>query len=155
MEDLRLGRIAALVPEFAVKDLPLGWTLMLMFTQDFWWNRHIHSKEVPIRLGWFSPVSQCKKKIKIQSTFIRFLNVTLIILARYFQWCWYHWLSVKFFLYLDTGGHDYWLCQGSSTFWVWGPIYIFHIILQAAVTADYHHGYINNIIGAWAACQVT
>ena len=26
MEDLTLGRIAALVPEFAVKDLPLGRT---------------------------------------------------------------------------------------------------------------------------------
>ena len=30
MEDLHLGRIAALVPEFAVKDLPLGRTLMTM-----------------------------------------------------------------------------------------------------------------------------
>ena len=30
MEDLHLGRIAALVPEFAVKDLPLGRTLMMM-----------------------------------------------------------------------------------------------------------------------------
>ena len=30
MEDLHLGRIAALVPEFAVKDLPLGGTLMMM-----------------------------------------------------------------------------------------------------------------------------
>ena len=30
MEDLPLGRIAALVPEFAVKDLPLGRTLLLM-----------------------------------------------------------------------------------------------------------------------------
>ena len=30
MEDLPLGRIAALVPEFAVKDLPLGRTLMMM-----------------------------------------------------------------------------------------------------------------------------
>ena len=29
MEDLPLGRIAALVPEFAVKDLPLGRTLMI------------------------------------------------------------------------------------------------------------------------------
>ena len=29
MEDLPLGRIAALVPEFAVKDLPLGKTLMM------------------------------------------------------------------------------------------------------------------------------
>ena len=30
MEDLPLGRIAALVREFAVKDLPLGRTLMIM-----------------------------------------------------------------------------------------------------------------------------
>ena len=30
MEDLPLGRIAALVPESAVKDLPLGITLMMM-----------------------------------------------------------------------------------------------------------------------------
>ena len=30
MEDLPLGRIAALVPEFAVKDLPLGRILMMM-----------------------------------------------------------------------------------------------------------------------------
>ena len=30
MEDLPLGRIAALMPEFAVKDLPLGRTLMMM-----------------------------------------------------------------------------------------------------------------------------
>ena len=29
MEDPPLGRIAALVPEFAVKDLPLGRTLMM------------------------------------------------------------------------------------------------------------------------------
>ena len=30
MEDLPFGRIAALVPEFAVKDLPLGRTVMMM-----------------------------------------------------------------------------------------------------------------------------
>ena len=30
MEDLHLCRIAALVPEFAVKDLPFGRTLMMM-----------------------------------------------------------------------------------------------------------------------------
>ena len=30
MEDLPLGRIAALVPEFAVKELSLGRTLMMM-----------------------------------------------------------------------------------------------------------------------------
>ena len=35
MEDLPLGRIAALVPEFAVRDLPLGRTQMMMMD-------HIH-----------------------------------------------------------------------------------------------------------------
>ena len=30
MEDLPLGRIAALVPEFAVNDLPMSRTLMMM-----------------------------------------------------------------------------------------------------------------------------
>ena len=30
MKDLPLGTIAALVPEFVVKDLPLGRTLMMM-----------------------------------------------------------------------------------------------------------------------------
>ena len=30
MDDLPLGRIAAFVPEFAVKDLPLGRTLIMM-----------------------------------------------------------------------------------------------------------------------------
>ena len=33
MEDLPLGRIVALVPEFAVKDLPLGRTLMMMMIE--------------------------------------------------------------------------------------------------------------------------
>ena len=31
MEDLPLGRIAALVPEFAVKDLHLGRTLIIIY----------------------------------------------------------------------------------------------------------------------------
>ena len=35
MEDLPLGRIAALVPEFAVNDLPLGRTLMMMIYEGF------------------------------------------------------------------------------------------------------------------------
>ena len=33
MEDLPLGRTAALVPEFAVKDLPLDRTLMTMMSE--------------------------------------------------------------------------------------------------------------------------
>ena len=49
------------------------------------------------------------------------------------------------------------LSQGSSTFWVRGPIYIFHIILGAAVIADYKiiMDILNIIIGARAARQVT
>ena len=34
MKDLPLGRIAALAPEFAVKDLPLGRTPMMMMIMD-------------------------------------------------------------------------------------------------------------------------
>ena len=51
----------------------------------------------------------------------------------------------------------YALGQGSSTFWVRGPIYNFHIILRAAVIADYKiiMDILNIIIGAWAARQVT
>ena len=35
MEELSLGRIAALVPEFAVKDLPLGRTLMMVMMYGY------------------------------------------------------------------------------------------------------------------------
>ena len=48
------------------------------------------------------------------------------------------------------------LQQGSSTFWVRGSIYIFLIILRAAVIADYRIIMdVLIIIGAWAARQVT
>ena len=49
------------------------------------------------------------------------------------------------------------LVQGSSTFRVRGPIYIFHIILRAAVIADYKIilDILNIIKGAWASHQVT
>ena len=42
MEDLPLRRFAALVPELAVKDLPLGRTLMMMMITIFmkiFWNQ--------------------------------------------------------------------------------------------------------------------
>ena len=64
-----------------------------------------------------------------------------------------------------TAGYTKWdhqrnedlLEQGSSTFLVRGPIYIFHIILRAAVIADYKiiMDILNIIIGAWAARQMT
>ena len=49
------------------------------------------------------------------------------------------------------------LHQGSSTFWVRGPIYIFHIILRAAVIADYRiiMDILNINTGEWAGRQVT
>ena len=40
MEDLLLGRISALVPEFAVKDLPLGRTLMMIMIIEYCRRRH-------------------------------------------------------------------------------------------------------------------
>ena len=53
MEDLPLGRIAALVPEFAVKDLPLGRTLMILYIQYIYiyiyiykQNRYLQRKHV-------------------------------------------------------------------------------------------------------------
>ena len=55
-------------------------------------------------------------------------------------------------LYIDVH-----IDQGSSTFSVRGPIYIFHINMRAAVIADYKiiMTILNIIIGAWAARQVT
>ena len=49
------------------------------------------------------------------------------------------------------------LNQGYSAFSGRGPIYIFHIILRAAVIADYKiiMDILNIIIGAWAVRQVT
>ena len=48
MEDLPLGRIAAFVPEFAVKDLPLGITLMMIHCDKTYGNQSIQ--------GWLSKV---------------------------------------------------------------------------------------------------
>ena len=50
MEDLPLGRIAALMPEFAVKDLPLGRTLMMMkWTTEKVWIRRSEENSPPLR----------------------------------------------------------------------------------------------------------
>ena len=56
MEDLPLGRIAALVPEFALKDLPLGRTLMMMMMMVGSVNVHFlhdHLRYFPENLGTF------------------------------------------------------------------------------------------------------
>ena len=51
MEDLPLGRIAALVPEFAVKDLPLGRKLMMMKDNSLQLNiLHIPCKKTVFKL---------------------------------------------------------------------------------------------------------
>ena len=56
MEDLPLGRIAALVPEFVVKDLPLGRTLMMMIQRldKKYWQHCYHSanKQVSVLVAW-------------------------------------------------------------------------------------------------------
>ena len=46
MEDLPLGRIAALVPEFAVKNLPLGRTMMMMMIYIYIYNVYVASIEL-------------------------------------------------------------------------------------------------------------
>ena len=57
----------------------------------------------------------------------------------------------------DSIGCKFYVKQGSSTFWVRWTIYTFHIILRAAVIADYKiiMNILNIITGAWAARQVT
>ena len=46
MEDLPLGRIAALVPEYAMKDLSLGRTLMMMISRRLSWGGHVARMEL-------------------------------------------------------------------------------------------------------------
>ena len=48
MEDLPLGRIAALVPEFAVKGLPLGRTLMMMDHYYYYCRRPRHQSTLEL-----------------------------------------------------------------------------------------------------------
>ena len=64
MEDLPLGRIAALVPELAVKDLPLGRTLVMIY-RPIWGRKLI---EISGSLIWsktlmepiFNPCGECR-----------------------------------------------------------------------------------------------
>ena len=63
MEDLPLGRIAALVPEFAVKDLPLGRTLMMIEKKLI--NRYIQRVSLGLWPGlrekwlWAASIRHC------------------------------------------------------------------------------------------------
>ena len=56
MEDLHLGRIAALLPEFVMKDLPLDRTLMMMYYYFILlYNFHIRRRGVVARVPAFQP----------------------------------------------------------------------------------------------------
>ena len=52
MEDLPLGRIAALVPEFAVKDLPLGRTMMMMMAINLEFLGQFEAKGYKSEITW-------------------------------------------------------------------------------------------------------
>ena len=63
MVDLPLGRIAAFVPEFAVKDLPLGRTLILM--RYYSQNNLFSMKSIfKIIIGPTCPETSAEKKIE-------------------------------------------------------------------------------------------
>ena len=95
-------------------------------------------------------VFHCKLSILHSTLFSAFLYVSSPHLP---QCC----LSSDIFFYCELSSRlPFLLEQGSSTFWVRGPIYIFHIILRAAVIAVYKiimDNILNIIIGAWAARQ--
>ena len=67
MEDLPLGRIADLEPEFVAKDLPLGRTLMMMMNATYFTEflehlslitNHSHTRH---NNDFFSDIQVCKK----------------------------------------------------------------------------------------------
>ena len=103
---------------------PLWWCLIYS-----WWFCNVQ---------WLRPAGlyeRCKlalelKRLKnpgVNPSNVRVSSVVMLFFYSKHIFC----LSWKFFLKLFL------IDQGSSTFWVRGPIYIFHIILRAAVIADY------------------
>ena len=144
MEDLPLGRIAAFVPEFAVTDLPLDRTLMMI--------RQIS--------GSFRPHGSPNFNVLI-SALLEWMYVRLVCIVFNVRVvsevaAALSWSLLRGDSHVLVWSKNY-VCHGSSTFWVRGSIYIFHIILRAAVIADYKiiMDILNIIIGAWAAHQVT
>ena len=68
MEDLPLGRIAALVPEFAVNDLPLGRTMMMMHNNNNNNNKdnignYIKIMVIMVMLTIIILIVQCARKL--------------------------------------------------------------------------------------------
>ena len=62
MEDLPLGRIAALVPEFAVKDRPLSRTLMMMMMMMMMIIKEYLENNIKLWLFKFFPIIVIKTK---------------------------------------------------------------------------------------------
>ena len=64
MEDLPLGRIVALVPEFAVKVLPLGRTLMMMVRKqrELFYFQNSNARGSAQVMSLVSALSQKNKK---------------------------------------------------------------------------------------------
>ena len=96
---------------------------------------------------------------KFETTVLKDSQATCSFLARSPSKCWSEkssltWCPIiysrSFLLWNELHGRYEVPCRQSftsgvySTFWVRGPIYIFHIILRAAVIADHHHGYIKH-----------
>ena len=53
MEDLPLDRIAALVPEFALKDQPLGRTLMMIYVYIYVYTYMMNNINIRAYYGYY------------------------------------------------------------------------------------------------------
>ena len=87
MEDLPLGRIAALVPEFAVKDLPLGRTLMMMMYNNS--KYYVNEKGDNFKYGFYNKYIildiMFSKKVKIffkEKICLYFKNIIISVLPK-------------------------------------------------------------------------
>ena len=69
MEDLPFGRISALVPEFAVKDLPSGRTLMMMMMMNFIFVEKLNSEQFSVNEGQSNENGPDAKTYNLQHCF--------------------------------------------------------------------------------------
>ena len=69
MEDLPLDRIAALVPEFEVRDLPLGRTMMMMMMMMMNSGKWGPSRHLPLKNNVYN-VSGMIDEVKTNMFFI-------------------------------------------------------------------------------------
>ena len=89
MEDLPLGRIATLVPEFAVKDLPLGRTLMMIYIyiyrgEGWLWFPEIWSGQTQILMELiFNPSGEFCEVRRTQLTKATLFTFTLVPLGSF------------------------------------------------------------------------